>query len=116
MSDAMHAGQPGARQGAIGQRLNLMTIRCPLCRLPARQTGRCVAFRDEAGRWYSFDVCLACTLRLNRLPGTLQRRQLDAAVGELWRHPDRYDICPHDSEVEAVLATKLRAAHLRGEF
>lgn len=81
-----------------------------------RHIGRCVSFKDAAGQWFTFDICLACTLRLDRLPMRLQLRQLDAAVGNLWRHPERYDLTPHAGETEAVLATKLRAAHLRGEF
>ena len=55
-------------------------------------------------------------MRLERLPFRVQLRQVDTAVGNLWRHPERYDLTPHDTEAEAILATKLRASQLRGEF
>lgn len=92
------------------------TAICPLCRLRLSPVGRVVSFQDTAGQWFTFEVCLTCTLRLERLPIRLQLRQLDAAVGNLWRHPERYELTPHANETEAVLATKLRAAQLRGEF
>ena len=75
-----------------------------------------VSFQDTAGHWFTFEICLRCTMRLERLPFRVQLRQLDTAAGNLWRHPERYDLTPHDSEGEAILATKLRAAQLRGEF
>lgn len=92
------------------------TAICPLCRLMLAPVGRVVSFQDTAGHWFTFEICLRCTTRLERLPIRLQLRQLEAAVGNLWRHPDRYDICPHDTEAEAILAMKLRGAQLRGEF
>jgi len=81
-----------------------------------QRVGRCVSFRDEAGQWFSFDICLHCTLRLDRLPIRLQLRQLDVAVSNLCRQPQRYDVATHDNELEAELVVKLRAAKLRGEF
>lgn len=89
---------------------------CPLCQLALSAVGRVVAFRDDAKNWFSFDVCHRCTARLDRLPMRLQIRLLDAAIGNLWRRPDRYEVTPHASEIEAKMATNLRAAHLRGEF
>ena len=92
------------------------TAICPLCRLVLAPVGRVVSFQDTAGHWFTFEICLRCTMRLERLPFRVQLRQLDTAVGNLWRHPERYDLTPHDTEAEAILATKLRASQLRGEF
>lgn len=79
-------------------------------------TGRLVAFRDDAGVNFSFSICVRCAGRSNRLPRSVQAKQLDAAINQLIRHPERYAIKRHANETEARLYVRVEAAHLRGEF
>lgn len=67
-----------------------VAIRCPKCRLSLALSGRLIAFRDEAGQHFVFEICARCADRLDRLPQETQRRRLDDALFELASHPDRY--------------------------
>lgn len=90
-----------------------MSKNCPLCRLPIRQVGRLVAFKDSAGKCFVFEVCSACSLRLDRLPVLVQKRQFDAAVSQLDRHPNRYLLRAFPDEHSAHLFVHLEAERLR---
>ena len=81
-----------------------------------REAGRLVAFRDDAGVSWSFAICPRCAGRLDRLPVSVQAKQLDAAINQLIKHPERYAVKRHPSETEARLYIAVEAAHLRGEF
>lgn len=90
---------------------------CPLCKLQrAKPAGRLVAFRDHAGQAFVLELCVPCSLRLERLPGRLQCRQLDIAVSNLERHPERYIIKHFPDEHSAHLFVSLESARLRGEL
>lgn len=80
------------------------------------ESGRLVAFKDDAGQSFSFAVCSHCTGRLDRLPIHLQGRQLDSAIRNLERHPERYEIRYFKSLDAAKLFVKLEASRLRGEL
>ena len=71
--------------------------------------GRLVAFRDDAGQCFTFAVCDRCTARLYRLPLRLQGRQMDVAISNLERHPERYEIRFFDTEEAARLYARLKA-------
>lgn len=87
---------------------------CPLCRLPMARKGRLIAATDDLGQSFAFAICERCTGRLERLPLRLQGRQMDAAVSNLERHPERYEIRFFESEAAAQLYTVLEAESLRG--
>lgn len=89
-----------------------MTI-CPLCRLPMGVVGRLVAATDTVGQNFAFPVCVQCTLRMERLPVRLQGRQMDIAVSNLERHPERYEIHFFESGEAARLYVRLEADSLR---
>lgn len=80
------------------------------------EAGRLLAFSDEAGASWSFAICPRCAGRLDRLPVSVQARQLDAAINQLIKHPERYAVKRHADETEARLYVAVEAAHLRGEF
>lgn len=81
-----------------------------------REAGRLVAFKDDAGVSWSFSICPRCAGRLDRLPLQVQSKQLDAAINQLIRHPERYAVKQHATDIEARLYVSVEAAHLRGEF
>ena len=78
-----------------------------------RQLGRLVAFKDLAGKCFVFEVCERCSDRLDRLPVTIQKRQLNAAVSQLERHPSRYRLREFPDEHSAHLYVHLEAERLR---
>lgn len=78
--------------------------------------GRLVQFTDEAGRAFTFSICPRCNERLLRLPIPLQYKQMGACVGILARHPERYDVRPFESELEARAFVVLESERLRGEL
>lgn len=78
--------------------------------------GRLVQFTDEAGRAFAFSICPRCNARLLRLPIPQQYKQMGACVGILARHPDRYDVKPFASEIEARAFVLLESERLRGEL
>ena len=86
---------------------------CPLCRLPSSQIGRLVAFCDHAGQAFAFTICQRCSVRLDRLPGRQQGRQMDIAIANLAAHPERYKFRAFDSEIEARLFVNLESERLR---
>lgn len=75
--------------------------------------GRLVSFVDSAGQHGAFVVCQRCTSRLDRLPVRLQHRQLDAAIRELAKHPERYQVQFFPDKHSAWLFTYLEAERLR---
>lgn len=77
------------------------------------QAGRLVAFKDDAGQSFSFAVCPRCTGRLDRLPVRLQSRQLDSAIRNLERHPERYWFKTFPDEFSARTYVHLEAERLR---
>ena len=89
-----------------------MSKSCPLCRLPIRQIGRLVAFKDSAGKCFVFEVCAGCSKRLDRLPVVVQNRQLEAAVSQLEKHPSRYLLRAFPDEHSAHLFVHLEAERL----
>ncbi len=80
---------------------------CPLCRLPMAQTGRLVAFRDHLGQSFTFTICPRCSGRLDRLPVRQQGRQMDVAISNLAKHPERYQMKAFDSWDAAYLYIQL---------
>ena len=86
---------------------------CPLCRLPTPQIGRLVAFCDHAGQAFAFTICPRCSVRLDRLPGRQQGRQMDIAIANLANHPERYQFRAFGSEIEARLFVNLESNRLR---
>jgi hypothetical protein len=86
---------------------------CPMCRLRLIQTGRLIAFRDDAGQHFAFAICQRCSGRLARLPVRIQHQQLNAAVSAIAAHPERYLVRFFDSAVEARLFVALEAENLR---
>lgn len=80
------------------------------------QAGRLFAFRDDAGLSWSFAICPRCAGRLDRLPVSVQAKQMDAAINQLIKHPERYAVKQHPDEGAARLYVAVEAAHLRGEF
>jgi len=91
----------------------MTTTICPLCRFPLAWAGRLVAFCDHAGQSFTFTICPRCSGRLDRLPGRQQGRQMDIAIANLAKHPDRYRFRAFDSEIEARLFVKLESERLR---
>lgn len=89
---------------------------CPQCRLPMQIIGRLLTFRDDSRENFSFAICSHCAGRLDRLPLSVQAKQLDAAINQLIKHPERYTVKRHADETEARLYVAVEAAHLRGEF
>ena len=78
------------------------------------QAGRIVAATDTVGQDFAFSICVPCTLRMERLPVLLQSRQMDVAISNLERHPERYEIRFFESEEAAKLFVRLEADSLRG--
>jgi hypothetical protein len=80
-----------------------------------RQVGRLVAAVDDARHHFVFKICANCVARLERLPWRLQRRQLDLAIGQLARHPERYQapVFFHSAH-EATIYCRLEAEQLSG--
>jgi len=89
---------------------------CPLCRMALRHIGRLIAFTDQAGKHFAFAICASCSGRLDRLPISVQKRQLDAAVFQLSRHPERYQYREFPDRDSAYLFVTLEAARLRGDL
>lgn len=77
------------------------------------QVGRLVSFRDDVGLSFTFAICSRCSGRLDRLPVRQQGRQLDTAINNLAKHPDRYKFRAFDSEAAAHLFVNLEAEALR---
>lgn len=71
--------------------------------------GRLVAACDDAGQHFCFAICSNCTGRLERLPINVQKKQLEAAVGILAAHPERYELKFFKSATEAHLFVTLEA-------
>jgi hypothetical protein len=88
---------------------------CPMCRLSLNQTGRLIAFRDDAGQHFAFAICQRCSGRLARLPVRVQQQQLNAAVGAIAAHPERYSVRSFDSADAAKLFAVLEAERLSGK-
>lgn len=86
---------------------------CPLCRLPMAQVGRLVAADDAVRQNFAFSICLHCVERLERLPLRLQGRQMDVAISNLEKHPERYEIRFFESEEAALLYVRLEADSYR---
>ena len=74
-----------------------------------RSVGYHLVARDAVGLYFTFVVCRRCTDRLKRLPDPVQDRQLSAAVGQLAKHPERYDYRTFSSRAEAVIYANLDA-------
>lgn len=89
---------------------------CPLCRMALWQIGRLIAFTDQAGKHFAFAVCAPCSSRLDRLPIKAQKRQLEAAVFQLSRYPERYQYREFSDRDAAYLFVSLEAARLRGDL
>ena len=85
---------------------------CPLCRLQMKAVGRLVAAIDDVGQHFTFSVCVHCATRLDRLPSTLQRKQLACAIRNLAADPERYCVMFHDGAHEATLFCRLEAERL----
>lgn len=97
-----------------------VSVRCPRCRLPLAKSGRLIAFRDDAGQHFVFEICGRCADRLDRLPLETQRRRLEDALYELATHPGRYRLWSfadaHEAHAFCVLeADRLRAGILSTE-
>lgn len=97
-----------------------VAIRCPKCRRPLAQSGRLIAFRDEAGQHFVYEICERCAGRLDPLPQETQRRHLEDALYELVLHPGRYRLWSfadaHEAHAFCVLeADRLRAGILSTE-
>lgn len=71
--------------------------------------GLYVSARDEAGVHFVFSVCKRCSGRLKRLPDKVQNRQLAAAIGQLEKHPERYDYKTFHGRAEAAIYARLVA-------
>lgn len=78
--------------------------------------GRLVQFTDEASHAFTFAICPRCNARLLRLPTPQQYKQMGACVGILARHPDRYDVKPFESEIDARAFVVLESERLRGDL
>lgn len=89
--------------------------RCPLCRLTLRQVGRYVQALDDARRPFVFEICTGCSLRLDRLPRTLQIRQQTIALHRIAENPERYRFRVFDDETAARLYCQLAAEVPRGD-
>lgn len=89
---------------------------CPLCRMALQHIGRLIAFTDQAGNHFAFAVCAPCSSRLDRLPINVQKRQLEAAVFQLSRHPERYHYRQFPDRDSAYLFVTLEAARVRGDL
>lgn len=76
------------------------------------RSGRLVAGNDDDDHHFVFAICDRCTLRLDRLPVKLQRRQLQVAVANLARDPDRYLLWCFENEVQARLFCRMEADRL----
>lgn len=87
---------------------------CPMCRLRLIQTGRVIAYRDDAGQHFTFSICQRCSVRLTRLPISAQQKQLAAAVSAIAAHPERYSLRTFDSAAAAKLYAVLEAERLSG--
>ena len=81
-----------------------------------RHIGRLIAFTDQAGKHFAFAVCASCSGRLDRLPISVQKRQLEAAVFQLSRYPKRYQYREFSDRDAAYLFVSLEAARLRGDL
>lgn len=98
---------------AVTQKKSTTGKICPLCRLPMNQVGRVVAFCDDAGQHFSFNICSQCTGRLDRLPKRQQYRQIHIAVGNIARHPERYEVIFFPDRFSASAYVVLEAERLR---
>ena len=78
-----------------------------------RCAGRLVAFRDDAGLSFSFAICPRCAGRLDRLPVRVQSKQLDIAISNLEKRPDRYWFKTFPDEFSARTYVHLEAERLR---
>ena len=76
--------------------------------------GRLIAFRDHASQHFAFGICPRCAGRLDRLPDRLQAKQLEAAISNLERHPERYWFKYFENEFAAHAYVYLEAERLRG--
>ena len=87
--------------------------------LPLLLTGTVTANRfvtATVGQNFAFPVCVQCTLRMERLPVRLQGRQMDIAVSNLERHPERYEIHFFESGEAARLYVRLEDECLSANF
>lgn len=95
---------------------NTTTTNCPTCRLRLNRIGRLVAYRDDAGQHFAFALCERCSSRLTRIPVPTQQKLLNAAVGAIAAHPERYFVRYFISAIEAKLYVSLEAESLaRGQ-
>lgn len=78
-----------------------------------KQKGKIAAFEDVLGQAFGFAICAPCRVRLDRLPLRLQGRQLDVAIRNLEKHPDRYEIQCFESMTAARLFVALEAERLQ---
>lgn len=92
---------------------NPAATNCPLCRIPMRNAARLIAFRDDAGSPFAFELCNRCSTRLDRLPVRLAHRQLEIAVSHLARSPERYYLKFFESDIEARIFVQLEAERKR---
>lgn len=86
---------------------------CPLCRLALLQMGSLIAYRDDAGQYFTFGICHRCDGRLERLPIRAQQRSLEAAVNTIADHPERYQVLFFPDRFSALAFVKLEAERLR---
>lgn len=82
---------------------------CPLCKFPIRSAGQIVQAVDDAKHEFVFALCVACRLRLDRLPEKLRQRQHRIAIARLCTDQDKYPIRMFPGEIEARLFTALLA-------
>jgi hypothetical protein len=75
---------------------------CPHCRLPLRTPGEAIAATDD-GVPFVFVVCLACAMRLRKLPTGTRHRHLNTASDNVVRDPEKYPHRAFGSEIEARL-------------
>ena len=86
---------------------------CPHCRLLLTQTGRFVVGIDDTQQPFVFTICARCTERLDKLPDSVQRRHLTAAISQLARHPERYpEVKFFESFAQASLYAHLMAERM----
>lgn len=72
-----------------------------------------VAFCDDAGQHFAFNVCSRCTGRLDRLPKRQQYRQIDIAVGNIAQHLERYEVLFFPDRFSASAFVALEAERMR---
>lgn len=64
---------------------------CPRCRLPLRNLSRAIAATSNDGRDAAvIGICLACVAAEARLPSSIHRRRMQAAIDRAMDNPTPY--------------------------